>query len=348
MDTIKPTKIGVKVGHQLTPTSPLTAAEMGKLWATYMGNSMCKQILTHFLQHVDDKDIQKIIKDAYILTNSFLAFIENVFQQEKFPIPVGFTSNDLKQQAPRLFKDEFYLHYLKYTAKAGMSIYSIGIPIMFREDIRTFFETCIKETLTLLHQINVALIEKGFLTTPPTIPIPKEVSFVEKQSYLKGFIGDVRPLHALEIAHLYDNIENNTVSKALLIAFNQVAKKKSVKGFLTKGHDITAKSVDSYMHYLYKEGLPSLPLLDHLVTESTISPFSDKLMVFHKIDMFSMKIRAFGNSMSVDGRRDLAATYLSSLTKIGLYVEDGANIMIENGWMEQPPQASNRQQLFSP
>jgi hypothetical protein len=45
--------------------------------------------------------------------------------------------------------------------------------------------------------------------------------------------------------------------------------------------------------------------LDHLVSESTFSPFSDKLMLAHKIEMFSMKIRTAGNGASLNGRRDI-------------------------------------------
>ena len=64
---------------------------------------------------------------------------------------------------------------------------------------------------------------KGFYIKPPQIPIPEKVDFIKKQNYLNGFFGDIRSLHALEIAHLYDNIENNITSKALLIGFSQVA-----------------------------------------------------------------------------------------------------------------------------
>jgi hypothetical protein len=46
--------------------------------------------------------------------------------------------------------------------------------------------------------------------------------------------------------------------------------------------------------------------------------------------------------MSLNGRRDLGGMYAKFLTDIGLYVEDGVNIMIEQGWMEQPPKAIDR------
>ncbi|MFD0824074.1 DUF3231 family protein [Neobacillus sp. M.A.Huq-85] len=33
--------------------------------------------------------------------------------------------------------------------------------------------------------------------------------------------------------------------------------------------------------------------------------------------------------------------------EISLYAEDGANIMINHGWMEEPPQADDREHLIN-
>ena len=118
---------------------PLTSAEMGKLWATYTGNTLAKCVLNYYLQHIDDQDIKKVLENALNLSETLVEKIKEIFIQENFPIPIGFTDEDVNLGAPRLFSDEFYLHYLKYTGKAGMSIYSIAIPIMTREDIRDFF-----------------------------------------------------------------------------------------------------------------------------------------------------------------------------------------------------------------
>lgn len=63
------------------------------------------------------------------------------------------------------------------------------------------------------------------------------------------------------------------------------------------------------MQKLQKKKLPTPSFLDDLVTTSTFSPFSDKIMLFHKMDMFAMKIRAFGNAVAVDGRHDIAFMY---------------------------------------
>ena len=341
METIKPIKIR---STKLNTTEKLTSAEMGKLWATYVGNSMSKCILSYYLQHVDDEDIKALLENALNLSVDFMRTIGDIFHKENFPIPKGFSEEDINLGAPRLFEDEYYVHYLKYAAKAGMSIYNVAIPLVFRKDVTEFFTYCMDSTMALMEQIKNILMTKGFINKPPIIPVPDKVEFVH-QDFLNGFLGHVRPLHALEIAHLYDNIENNTTSKALIMAFSQVAKSEKIRKLFVEGKNLTHKQIEQYMEKLHKENLPSPSFLDHLVTTSTFSPFSDKLMLFHKVDMFSMKIRAFGNSVAVGGRHDIGALYARSLMKISSFVEDAAKIIIENGWMEQPPYAVNRNKI---
>ncbi len=58
-----------------------------------------------------------------------------------------------------------------------------------------------------------------------------------------------------------------------------------------------------------------------------------------------MKIRSYANGASLNGRRDIGAMYGKFLMDVSLFVEDGANIMIDHGWMEQPPEAIDREAL---
>jgi hypothetical protein len=338
MHSIKPIKLG---SYKTNVTERLTSAEMGKLWATYMGNSMAKCILSYYLQHVEDENIKNLLENALKLTEEFLKTIKEIFEKENFPIPKGFTEEDVNLNAPRLFEDEYYVHYLKYAAKAGMSIYNVAIPLVYRKDVKEFFRYCMDSTMDLMDQIKEILMNKGLIIKPPLIPIPEKVDFVNKD-FLNGFLGHVRPLHALEIAHFYDNIENNVTSKALIMAFAQVAKDENIRQLFERGRDMTATNIENYIQKLHDENLPSPTFLDDLVTTTLFSPFSDKLMLFHKMDMFSMKIRAFGNSVAVNGRHDVGLLYTKSLMKIGAFVEDAAKIMIEKGWMEQPPSAAKR------
>lgn len=342
MDKLKPIN---KRSSKTDLSERLTSAEMGKLWATYMGNSMSKCILRYYLQHVEDQEIKTLLENALKLCTEFLKTTEEIFKKENFPIPKGFSEEtDLNIGAPRLFEDEYYVHYLKYTAKAGMSIYNVAVPLVFRKDVEEFFTYCMESTVALVNQIKCVLMNKGLIIKPPNIPTPEKVDFVH-QDFLNGFFGHVRPLHALDIAHLYDNIENNVASKALIMAFSQVVKSEKIRKLFIKGKDFTHKHIELYMEKLHNEDLPSPSFLDSLVTTSTYAPFSDKLMLFHKMDMFAMKIRSFGNSAAVNGRHDIGLMYSKALMQISTFVEDAAKIMIENGWLEQPPYAVKRENL---
>lgn len=344
METIKPMKVS---SAKSSINEHLTSAEMGKLWATYVGNSMSKCILSYYLQHVEDAAIKALLEGALKLSERILKMTEDILNKEGFPIPKGFSlEEDVNLGAPRLFEDVYYVHYLKYVGKAGMSIYNVAVPLVYRRDVKELFTYCMESTMALIGQINDILMDKGLIIKPPMIPIPDKVEFIH-QDFFNAILGHVRPLHALEIAHLYDNIENNVTSKALIMAFSQVVKSEKVQKLFLRGKDLSHKHVEQYMAKLHDEDLPSPSLLDHLVTTSTISPFSDKLMLFHKVDMFSMKVRAFGNSAAVNGRHDMGLLYAKALTEVAVFVEDAAKVMIENGWMEQPPYAVNRDKVAS-
>lgn len=339
MDIMKPINLS---SMELDESQPLSTIEMGKLWATFMGNSMSSQILAYFLQHCEDKYIKTIVKNALTLSKDFVQRIDAIFEKDNFPIPEGFTQDDVNLGAPRLYEDEFYLHYIKYAAKAGLSIYAVAIPLVMREDIREFFVYCNECTTILLGQINNVLYDRKYINKPPIIPTPERPDFISKQSYLSGWFGDVRPLHALEITHLYDNIENNATSKALLLGFYQTVQDEKIKALFKRGLDMTDKAVKQFIEKLQRENLKTPTYIDHLVTTSTFPPFSDKIMLFHKVDMFSMKIRSFGNALAVNGRRDLSTLYARTSFNVGLFVDDGANILIDRGWMESPPKAFDR------
>ncbi|OIK16475.1 hypothetical protein BIV60_04160 [Bacillus sp. MUM 116] len=342
MDTLIPINISSK---KTDLSEKLTSAELAKLWATYMGNSMSKCILRYYLQHVEDQDIKTLLENALKLSMEFMKTIEEIFKKENFPIPKGFSEEeDLNAGAPRLFEDEYYVFYLRYVAKAGMSIYNIAVPLVYRKDVEEFFVYCMESTMALMKQIKDILMGKGLIIQPPIIPIPDKVEFVHK-NFLNGFLGDIRPLHALEITHLYDNIENNVTSKALIMSFSQVVKSKKIRDLFIRGKEFTHKHIENYMIKLHDEDLPTPSFLDHLVTKSTFAPFSDKLMLFHKMDMFSMKIRSFGNSAAVNGRHDIGLMYTNSLLNLASFVNDAAKLMVENGWMEKPPYAVERNKL---
>jgi spore coat protein CotF len=325
----------------------LTSAEIAKLWVSYLGNTKSICVLSYFLQHVDDIEIKMVLTHALNLSTEFVETTQEIYLKENIPFPKGFTEEDVNLGAPRLFLDEFYLHYLKYAGKAGISLYGVAIPLVVRLDIRDFFTKCLDSTVKLTNQVNDLLMKKGLLEKSPYIPIPETIDFVKKHHYMNGFLGNLRPLSSIEITHLYDIVQSNTTSKNLLIGFTQVARREKIRDHFIKGKTITHKHIQSCSKLLQNENLPAPALLDHLVTTSTFSPFSDKLMLQHKIDMFAMKIRYYGNALAVSARHDIGAMYIKFLMNIGMFLEGCAETMIDHGWLEQPPGAVDRDTLAS-
>lgn len=328
-----------------TDSIPLTSAEVGKLWAAYEGNSMAVCVLKYFLKNVEDSDIKSLLELALHNSESYVKMIKDIFTKEKFPIPVAFTDEDVNLNAPRLYSDRFYLNYLKYDVKAGMSVYSIAVPLMARLDLSEFFTKCLLETTDLCNRINQTLLSKGLFVRPPVVPVPEKVEFLSKQSFLNGYFEHVRPLQVLSIAHLYDNIQNSALTKAKQMGFSQVAKSQQAREYFLKAKSISDKQIDVFSSLLTSDDLPAPSSLDDEVTGSTVAPFSDKLMLFHTVESATMRARTYGNSLSFNARHDVAVTYARLLTEVGNLAEDGVNIMIDHQMLEKPPSAADRELL---
>lgn len=67
--------------------------------------------------------------------------------------------------------------------------------------------------------------------------------------------------------------------------------------------------------------------------------------MFHTTALIASGIGHYGTGLATSSRRDLSVQYTRLSAENARYAEDGANIMIENGWMEQPPLAADRDAL---
>jgi hypothetical protein len=124
-----------------------------------------------------------------------------------------------------------------------------------------------------------------------------------------------------------------------------VAQSQQVREYMVRGKDIASKHIEVFSSLLHEDDLPSPMSWDAEVMNSTVAPFSDKLMMFHIGVLVASGIGHYGAGLSTSSRRDLSAHYTRLSAEIAQYTEDGANIMIDNGWMEQPPQAEDRKEL---
>jgi len=325
---------------------PLTSAEMAVLWTQYINDTISICVIGHFLKKVEDEEVRTIIETTLNASSQNISFLNKLFKKEKFPVPIGFTKEDVNEDAPRLFSDTFVLMYLRYMSILGMSAASVAIGVATRDDVIVFFKSVLKEAVVLQDITTKLMLKQGVYVKPPYISNPDKVEYVKKQSFLAGFVGDIRPLTVQEIMMLFNNIQTNAVGKALIIAFAQTSKNKEVKQYFLRGKQIAQKHIDIFSDILKKEDLPAPMTWDNSVTDSISPVFSDKLMMFHITAMIAAGIGNYGISMSGSPRRDLGIKYASLVPEIALYAEDGANIMIKNGWLEEPPQADDRNHLI--
>jgi hypothetical protein len=331
--------------HETQHNIRLTSAEIANLWGAYMGNTMTICILRYFNRHVEDAEIKAPLEYALSLAEKHTSLINDIFVHENFPIPIGFTDQDVNLDAPRLFSDTFYLNYLHQTTKSGFSLYTIALPNIARADVRDFMSECIVSLTELYNKVVNVSLSKGVFIRPPYITPPREVELVASKGFMAGFLGDVRPLNALEITHLFSNIQSNALGKALLIGFSQVAQSDEIRSYFLRGKEIATKHLESFSALLRKQDLPAPMTWDHDVMNVTTAPFSDKLMLFHVMGLNSLGIFNYGAGVSGSQRHDLHAEYGRLTAEIGIYAEAGVKLMIKNQWLEQTPLSPDREEL---
>ncbi|WNF35103.1 DUF3231 family protein [Bacillaceae bacterium IKA-2] len=247
----------------------LTSAEIGSIWTNYMSDTSAICTIGSFLDHVEDTEIRAVLKIAERLSKSHVQKLESFFNEEQHPIPHGFTvKNDINKEAPRLYTDDFFLFYIQNLGKMGMEFYTMSLSSSARLDTCEYFTECINESARLFNKATEAMLKKGTFIRAPFIPAAKNVEYVQKQSYLAGWFGQHRPLNAIEMSQIYDNLIKNQLGRTLLLGFCQVATSQKVRDYMIRGRDIADKHVEVFGSLLSKEFLPSASSWDTLVYDT--------------------------------------------------------------------------------
>jgi hypothetical protein len=266
--------------------------------------------------------------------------------KENYPIPRGFTEeDDVNIHAPRLFQDPFYLNYIYIMSLQGMTGYALSVSNSIRSDLRKYYITCMSETMELFDQSIDLMLSKGLFTRPPIISPPDSIDFVKHQSFLTGWLGDRRPLNAIEIGDISFNMLKMHLHAALKVGFIQVTQSKEIRQHFMRGLDIANKHIKIFESVFKEDKLNSPISWQSMITNSTSMTFSDKYMMYQIQLSTQLSLSFYGSAMSVNSRRDIGADYLRLFLELLKFGEDGANLMIKNGWLEQPPTASDRESL---
>lgn len=323
----------------------LTAPEIANLWSQYQSDTMAICVYKHMLTTVEDTSIRPIMEFALTLAEGHIAKIKEFFTAGKFPIPHGFTENDINLSVPRLFSDELCVTYTYIMSINGLAGYAAALATNLRKDLREYFVSCQVQTMELFNKSVDLLLEKGVISRPPFINPPDKVEFIEKQNFMKGILGGERPLNCVEISNVYWCLRKIQLSKTVTMAFSQVAASQEVKDFLWRGVEIYKKQIEIFESILGQGNLPKPKSLESEVTNSTTSPFSDRLIMYHKSIFGLTTIGVFASAIGTSQRADLVVHYSRLMAEMAKYMEDGFNIMIKNKWAEQAPLTDDREKL---
>lgn len=326
---------------------PLTSSEIASLWTSYLQNTMSKCVLEYFLSFVQDSDIISCIEQIHGLSESNVNEIKNKLVSESIPVPVGFSEHDVNVSAKRMFSDTFCLMYINQMAKVGIIGYGVFQAMVARMDLSQFFSLALKNISDLHNQANELMLDKGLLIRPPMVPTPDSAEFIKSNKYFNGFnpFSEERPLNVIEISHLYENIQNNLLGMMLSIGFSQSARSQTVRDYLFRGSEISNKHIQIFGKLLIDSGIQVPMSWDAQTMESREAPFSDKLMMFHIDLLVASSIGNYAAAAAASMRNDISLTYGRLSGEIAKYAKDGAKIMVENRWLEEPPQAANREEI---
>lgn len=328
-----------------TQKTSLTAAEASALWLQYMGDSMAVCVYKYFLKIVENEDIKSILAYSLRLADGHLIKINDFFSKANFKLPKGFTEKDVNLHAPRLFSDSFLLFYSRIMTMHGISAYTLAITNAEREDIQNHFFECIVTSKELYQRIVKLGKTQPQYSHVPTISAPHEVEFVETAGFIANFIGDKRPLNISEISNLHFNSNKTGFIRSLSLAFSQVVENEEVRNFMLKNVKLAGQDAESFDEILLKDNLPIPNRWDAEITDSTISPFSDKLMLFHAALLVNAALSYYGAAIGASLRTDIILNYRSVFNHA---MQAGAlcyKLLVKNGWMEKQPEAIDRKGL---
>ena len=324
----------------------LSSSEIAGLWETYMQESMAYCILIHLAQHLKDEEIKPLVEKSLELAKSHIKQIETIFNEEKFPIPDAFSDEDVDLTAPPLFHDEFSLSFIYSMNRMAMVKFAFTTSNVARTDVRKFFTDCLNESTNSFNKAVTLMLNKGIYERPPMINYPEKVEYIESESLFTGYLNKKRKINVLEINEIFYNIVRNYYGSLLCLGLLQVSRDEEVKKYIKNGKKICDKQIEIFNEILLKEDLLGAVPLAVVVTDSTTSPFSDRLIVqlFHSLNQ--MDITLLGHSLSLSMRSDLTLHFSQLIFEVIQYSKDGFDILVNRKWLEQPPQATDRKKLM--
>ncbi|HET7580198.1 MAG TPA: DUF3231 family protein [Bacillales bacterium] len=327
--------------------APLTSSELATLWVVYQKKTMMVGVIGYFLTHCKDPEARKLLQSFEKGEREFVREMTSILLKEGAAVPIGFTENDVIQDAPQLFDDIFEIMYLRTMMKVASGIHALHISMSYRKDIMELYKKFTRYAEEYCKKTTQFLIEKKVLPKSPYMNYPHHVEFAEDKDYRAGIklMGHKRSLNAVEVAYIYQSIESNIAGMKLMTGFSQVSRDKDFQQYFFRGKELSKGIIEKYSNVLIDSDISIPSTSAGRVTNSTMPPFSNKLMMYNTslLSSFGLGSSAIGTAFSL--RKDLPIKMIGTAKEILDFASDGGDLMIEHGLMEEPPQMEDRTRL---
>lgn len=324
---------------------PLNSSSIAALWTTYMNDSMVVCILKHFLNNAEDEDVRNLLTEANNISNNHIQKIAPILNQAEIPLPMGFKDGDTDLKAPRLFTDTFYLFYLSNMSQFGMTNFSFALHHAARTDVRKFYLDSLTEIANFYYKLSDIMLGKGVFIRAPIVSTTKSSDIIDNKGFFRGVFSQPRSLILTEVYHVFANMLTCFTGRSLLQGFSQGARSTEVRKLLFKGKKMLEHHIEVFSSILKSEGIPVPSTSDMSVTDSILPTFSDRLMLFHIAMLNAVNIRNYTEAMATSMRNDINATFVRLSAEVAEFAKEGMDILVDNGWLEQPPQVVNHDKL---
>jgi len=329
----------------LQKKNELTSPEIANLWTHYIRETLSICVNKYMLNTIQDPEIHSLFQTALQYSFNHVDTLKKLFKKENFPIPNGFTDEDINLEAPALFTDVLCLKSLYMISTHGHNEISLSFTTSIRQDIVDFYYQCNLDAMEIYKRSKDLLISKQLYQQSPTYITPSKVKVIEKYHYVTDVFGKQRPMNAIEAGHTYFNLQKTLIAKAMILGFSKVSKNQNVRVLLEKSLKVKNKHIDIFSSLLTKDNLHLPKSCETEVTDSIVSPFSERLMLLQTGFFFGVAVTYYNASLIASMRADISARCeKAALDSLWIYSRIGKDL-IDNQWMEQPPQADDRKRL---
>src|SRR5699024_10308822 len=110
------------------PNKPaITSSELGILCITYQEQTMVIQMLEYFIDKSDDDISNKIIADLYKKLKDYVEKVKEIVEDEGTVIELGYTSKDVKTEAPKLYNAGFDILIVRLLNEISMGLHTVDL-----------------------------------------------------------------------------------------------------------------------------------------------------------------------------------------------------------------------------